>query len=160
MNLLRYEFTDAPFDSINGMLRTLVTDLRYNSSMVTVDQFKEALPALQRIEKRLQQLDNELGDPHRNYIEEIMQELSEESDHEINLADELKRASVAMASSLFDQEINFEDFSYLTGKAEHYHWLRFTGYIDQRPVDANLLIVREVFRSMCNKYGYIFIDLS
>jgi hypothetical protein len=160
MNLLRYEFISGPDGSINGMLRKLVIDLRYNRSMVTIEEFKQAKPNLQKVEQQLQKLDNQIGQPHRNYIEEIMEELSEESDNETNLDEDLRTATYAMSASFLDQKIDFDDFAFSTGKAEHYHWLRFSGYVDQRPLDANLLIAKEVFRSICNKYNYIFIDLS
>ncbi len=160
MNLLRFEFINGPDDSINGMLRTLVKELRYNRSNVTIDEFKKALPALQAIESRLQKIDAEINQPKRNYINEIMKELDQESDNEVNIIDDLNRATIALAYSLFGNEINFEDFSFKIGKAEYYHWLLFSGYIDQRPVDADILVVREVFRSICNSYQYVFIDLS
>lgn len=160
MNLLRYEFIDGPGDSINGMLRQLVKELRYNRSMVTIDEFKQALPDLQKIEQTLQKLDGQIGQPHRNYIDEIMLELSEESDNETYLEEDLRMATKAMVVSVLKQEIDFEDFVFSTGKAEHFYWLRFSGYLDERPLDATLLIAKEVFRSICNKYNYIFIDLS
>lgn len=160
MNLLRYEFIEGPDDSFNGMLRTLVKELRYNISYITIDEFKRAMPPLKLIEAKLQKVDSEIKQPTRNYIEEIMEELNQESENETNIVDDLSRASKATVESLFDEEINFDDFSFRIGKAEHYHWLQFTGYTDKRPLDANLLIVREVFRSICNKYQYIFIDLS
>ena len=124
MNLLRYEFIDGPDDSINGMIRKLITDLRYNRSM------------------------------------EIMQELNEESENEINIEEDLRRATVATIDSVTGEQIDFNDLSYATGKAEHYHWLRFSGYTDQRPLDSNIIIARETFRAICSKYNYIFIDLS
>ena len=160
MNLLRYEFIEGPDDSINGMIRKLVRDLRYNRSMITAEEFGQALPDLRRVEQRLQQLDREISRDQRNYIEEIMQELDEESDNETNLEEDLNRATNAVLASTLDQPSAFEDFLYVTGKSEHYHWLRFSGYADERPLDVSLLVAREVFRSICNKYHYIFIDLS
>jgi len=160
MNLLHYEFVAGPDGSINGMLRRLVTDLRYNRSMVTVDVFKSSLPALREIEQQVQNLDREIGRSHRNYIDEILLELDEESESESNIEEDLRRATIATIDSIIGEEIDFEKLSYSTGKAEHYHWIRFSGYTDQRAIDSGILIARETFRAICNKYNYIFIDLS
>ncbi|NII28235.1 hypothetical protein HB364_24340 [Pseudoflavitalea sp. X16] len=160
MNLLHYEFIDGPDDSINGMLRKLVTDVRYNRSMVSIEEFRATLPSLKKIEQQVQHSDTQIGRPYRNYIEEIMQELEQESENEINIEDDLRRATVATITSILGQQLNFESLSFSIGKAEHYPWLRFSGYLDESPADANIVIAREVFRSICNKYNYIFIDLS
>lgn len=78
MNLLRYEFIEGPDDSINGMLRTLVKGLRYNRSYVTVEEFKKAMPGFHVIETKLQRLDADISSPKRNYVQEIMEELTEQ----------------------------------------------------------------------------------
>jgi hypothetical protein len=160
MDLLQYEFNTSPDGSINGMLRTLVKELRYNTSQIRIEEFKQRLPALKDIERRLQVLDADIGQPTRNYIEEIMDELNEESDLETKLIDDLNRAPIAITNSILGKDINIDEYQYETGKSEHYHWLKFSGYADQRPVDANLLIVREVFRAITYKHNYVFIDLS
>lgn len=160
MNLLRYEFIDGPDDSFNGRLQKLVKDLRYNKSMITIDEFKQAMPNLQRIEQQIQQTDKEIRQAHRNYIDEIMQELDEEMNNEISIKDDLRRASNAILISMLNQQVSFDDWEFIIGKSEHYHWLQFFGYLDKRPIDTNLLLIREVFRSICNKYDYIFINAS
>jgi hypothetical protein len=159
MNLLQYEFIEGPDDSINGMRRTLVKELRVGLCIAT-EEFKKLFPLLRDIEYQLQTLDAEISQPKRSYIEEIMEELNQESEMETNIVDDLNRAPIVITNSILGQEINMDDFLYTIGKSEHYHWLQFSGYTDQRAIDANLLIVREVFRSICNKYNYIFIDLS
>lgn len=160
MNLLRYEFIDGPEGSINDMIKALVKELRYNRSQLTIEKYRQALPALQAIESQLQKFDADIRLPRRNYITEILEELDQESENEVNIVDDLYKAANAVIDSLFGHGINFHDFSYSTGKAEHYHWIQFLGYSDQRPVDADLIIIKEVFRSISNKYQYIFIDLS
>jgi hypothetical protein len=160
MNLLRYEFIDGPDSSINGMLRSLVKGLRYNRSYVSAEEFKRALPGFHATELTLQQLDSDIGNPKRNYVHEIMEELDKEQDDEINITEDLRHATIATIKSLFDQDFQFDDLSFTMGKADHYHWLQLNGYTDKRTVDANLIIVREAFRSISNKYNYIFVDLS
>lgn len=160
MNLLRYEFIDGPDGSINGMLRGLVTALRYNRSHITIEEYHKALPHLYTIEAKLQKLDEQIGQPKRNYIQEIVEELDQEVNDEDSILEDLRHASTAMLRLMFDQPFNFEDLSFITSKADHYHWMQFSGYKDGRPVDARLLVAKEVFRSICNKYNYILLDLS
>lgn len=160
MNLLHYEFNDGPDDSINGMLRMLVKELRYNRSNVTIEEFTQAIPALKSIESRLQAIDRSVGQPTRHYIDEIMKELDEETETESRLDEDLDKAPEAITNAIFKNGIILEDISYHTGKTEHYYWMQFLGYEDQRPVDVPLLITREIFRAVCYKHNYIFIDLS
>src|SRR5687767_9535348 len=110
MDLLHYEFIEGPDASINGMLRKLVTEIRYNRSEVSAEQFKQAIPKLKQIENTLQELDDQLGQPIRNYIQEIMDELDEESDRETKIQDELFRGSRAIIDSFKNSDnFNFED---------------------------------------------------
>lgn len=160
MNLLRYEFYIGPADSINGMLRTLVTDIRYNRSQVSIEDFKRDLPRLKQIESTLQRLDSQVGHPHRNYIQEIMDELTVEEENEENLLEDLERASVATINALFGTTFIYNDLSFSLEKADHFPYLTFKGYTDDRETDADLIIIREVFRSICYKYNFIFVDLS
>ncbi|MEO7047032.1 MAG: hypothetical protein ABI091_17145 [Ferruginibacter sp.] len=160
MDLLRYEFIDAPDGSINGMLRTLVKGLRYNSSNVTVDEFKKSMPGFHAIESTLQQLDAEISNPKRNYIKEIMEELDQEQNNKANITKDLTQASIATIQAFLGRDFQFDELLFTIGKADHYYWLQFIGYSEERAVDANLIIVKEVFRSICNKYNYIFVDFS
>ena len=68
MNLLRYEFIDGPDGSINGMLRSLVEELRYNRSQVTIEEYKRAMPHLYTIEATLQRLDAEIRGPQKKHF--------------------------------------------------------------------------------------------
>lgn len=160
MDLLHYEFIDGPDDSINGMLRTLVRKLRYYHSEVSIEEFKAAMPSLQKVEMTLQRLDADMNQPRRNYISEILEELEKESEVEMNLPEELKNACAAIVASFLYQSFEFDDLLFTTGKADQYHWLQFSGYLDEKPIDSALVLVKEVFRSICYKYEYIFIDLS
>jgi hypothetical protein len=159
-NLLPYEFSDGPEDSINGMLRKLVTDLRYNRSMVSIEEFRSALVDLRGIERRLQSLDTQIGQPIREYIDDIMNELNEESDIESIIEDELRMATIATVSAVIGMEIEFDQLAYVVGKANQYHWVQLLGYKDERPVDSCLIIAVECFRAICSKYNYIFINLT
>jgi hypothetical protein len=160
MNLLRYEFINSPDGSINGMIRKLVTELRYNRSFVQAEEFHRRMPELRQIEARIQQNDAEIHLPKREYINEILAELDQESDNQTNLEEDLKSATFSIIASLLNRPFNIEDIVYTTGKSEHYTWLHFSGYGEQRPLDAELILAKEIFRSICNKYNYIFIDLS
>lgn len=160
MNLLRYEFVDGPEGSINGMLRKLVKELRYYRSEVSIDEFNQAIPSLKAIEATLQQLDSAVGEPRRDYLQEIMEELNEESENEANLKEDIQAATKAIVETVLKSSLEFDDLLYTIGKSRHYHWLQFLGYTDQNRVDGNIIIARAVFQSICNKYNYIFIDLS
>jgi hypothetical protein len=160
MNLLYNEFNEGPDGSINGMLRTLVKELRYNRSQLTIDEFKQAIPSLKQIESKLQRLDTDMHQPKRDYINEILDELEQESENEASLANDLAGACTAIVTTLLNSSFDFDDLLFTTNKAKQYHWLQFSGYVDQRPIDANLVIVKEVFRSICYRYNYTFIDLS
>jgi len=158
--LLSYEFIDGPDDSINGMLRKLVTELRYNRSMVAIEEFKVALLGLRKVEQKLQLLDNQVGQPFRNYIDDIMRELDEESDNESNIEEELRMATISTVTSVIGMDLEFEDLAFVIGKANQYQLIQLLGYKDERPVDSCLIITVEVFRAICNKYNYIFINLT
>jgi hypothetical protein len=160
MSLLRFEFNKSPEGSINGMLRKLVTELRYNRSQVKAEEFHRRMPELRQIEARIQQNDAEIHLPKREYINEIMAELDKESDNEMNLEEDLRGATLSIIASLLNRSFSFEDLIYRTGKSEHYCWLHFSGYGEQKSLDAELILAKEIFRSVCNKYGYVFIDLS
>jgi hypothetical protein len=160
MNLLRYEFIEAPDDSINGMLRTLVTALRYNRSYVPIEDFKRSLPELYQIELKLQQLDARIGKVKRNYIQEIMDALQQEQENEANIAEDLRHAATATIRAFFGRSLNLDELSYSMGRADHYHWLQLSGYSNGKESDGVLVLVKEVFRSVCNTYNYIFIDLT
>jgi len=160
MKLLDNEFNDGPDGSISGMLKSLVSQLRLNRSNISAEEFRQRLPALINIEATLQEFDQQIGQPARNYIEEIMAELDLESDDQIQLVKDLERATKAIVLSFRNQEVDFNDFDCVIGKSENYGWVKFGGYVDQRPVDSVLILAKEIARAICYKYNYAFIDLS
>ena len=160
MDLLRYEFIEAPEDSMNGMVHTLVKGIRYNREYATLEEFKKMMPTFHLIESRLQQLDADIRLPKRNYVQDIMDELDKEQENETNISDDLKHATIATIKKIFGRDFQYDELQFNTGTADQYHFLQLDGYTDNREVDANLIIVKDVFRAICNKYNYIFIDLS
>lgn len=78
---LDLEFFENPehnSTSYNGMVGELIRKVRYYRNDKTVEEFKFAIPDLKKIEQELQIFDTSIGDPKRNYIEEIMKELDKE----------------------------------------------------------------------------------
>ena len=105
MELLRYEFIDGPDDSINGMLRSLVKEIRYYRNNTPIDEFKKAIPRLKQIEQQLQKLDKEVGSPFVPYFNQIMEELDKESENERNVEEDLQLASKAIYLDLFHDDL-------------------------------------------------------
>lgn len=160
MKLLHYEFIEGPDGSTEGMIRKLVRDIRFNRSQLSSEEFNASIPGLIVIEQRLQEQDQQSGMPFREYIGEIMQELDEEAENRREIEHILSQATTATVETLMGHSLDMTDFSYSIHKANQFYVLKFNGYADDREVDANLVIATEVFRSICNQYNYIFIDLS
>jgi hypothetical protein len=79
MDLLKYEFLDAPEGSYNAKLKELASLVRHYHSNTPIEEFRRAIPNLQKIEGWLQTADKSMGkDEIRNYIQEIMEQLSQE----------------------------------------------------------------------------------
>jgi hypothetical protein len=160
MNLLRYEFMNAPQGSYNYNLGQLVKKVRYYREYVSIDDFKAAIPELKVMERKLQSFDQEIGLEKREYLEEIMDELKKESEIEFQLLEEIGRTSKAIVSALYDTDFSMDDFLYEFRNSDAVYWIEFYGYQNTKKIDGTLLVVKEVFRSVCYKLGIVFIDSS
>jgi hypothetical protein len=89
-----------------------------------------------------------------------MDELNKESEVESNLLAELERSTKVIALSVLKSEISMTDFVYQYKNERAVYWLNFFGYIEKKENDELLLVVKDVFRSVCSKFGVVFIDLS
>lgn len=156
MELLKLEYQNSPEGSYNYILGELVKKIRHYTSNVPMDEFKTALPDLKKIETQLQKLDESIGEDKRFYIEEIMTELSEESEMEEKLFEDFEWASKSILASLFEKDFLLEDYSYELKKNNGVHWIEFYG---NKSINDNIvLVVKEVFKSVCYKFGIVFID--
>ena len=112
------------------------------------------------MEEQIQEIDLELGEDTRNYIQEIMEELSQESEIEQKLLEEIERSAKSVTLSLYDSDFSMSDFSYEFRNNDAVYWVEFYGYKEKREPDGNLLVIREVFRSVCYKFDLLFIDCT
>jgi hypothetical protein len=160
MDLLKYEFWKEEDDAYYHLIGQLVQKVRYYRGSVPIDEFKAAIPELKQIEKRLQDIDQSVGQETRFYLQEIMDELGVESEIEGKLIDEIQRSSKAIAHVLYDSDFAMDEFAFEFRNIEAVIWIEFYGYKEQKATDGTLLVVKEVFRSVCYKFGIIFIDSS
>ena len=89
-NILKKEFTTAPSDSFNGILSELIQKTRYYRESVTIEEFKRNIPSLHLLEDKLNSMNEEIGEDEINYLEIIMDALSQEQDIEDELVEEMK----------------------------------------------------------------------
>ncbi len=89
-----------------------------------------------------------------------MGELEKEAEIEGKLISEIERSSRSIAAALYDTDFFMTDFAYDFRNCEAVYWIEFYGYREQKEVDGTLLVVKEVFRSVCYKFGIVFIDSS
>lgn len=159
MNLLKYQFINAAEGSFNGLLKELVTKVRFYYENTATDEAKNSIPTLNQIQATLQQLSAEIGDDERNYIEEIIQELEEEQFLEDKVIDEIERSLKAVVSS-YNIEVELSNFSFELKSTDAVFWMEFFGYKARKESDLTLLMVTEVFRAACYKFNIIFINHS
>ncbi len=61
-----------------------------------------AAPELQRLEALIQNMDQDIGRTERFYLQEILEELGQESELEEKLLDEISRSCKAIVTALYD----------------------------------------------------------
>lgn len=160
MDLIKYEFFKAEDNAYFHYIGQLVQEVRYYRENVSIEEFKAAIPELKKLEVTLQEIDENLGEKPRAYLSEIMDELSEEDALEEKVITEIERSAKAIASALYDNEFSMSEFGYEFRNLNAVQWIEFYGYIERRDTDGTLLVVKEVFRSVCYKFGLVFIDSS
>jgi hypothetical protein len=160
MDLIKYEFFKKEDGAFNHLIGQLVKKVRYYREKVSIDTFKAAIPELKKLERQLQEIQEAIGETPRNYLQEIMDELSVEAELEGKVIAEIERSSKAIAAALYDTDFLMTDFAYEFRNMTAVQWIEFYGYKEKKDVDGTLLVVKEVFRSICYKFGIIFIDIS
>ncbi len=156
MNLLKYEFLDAPEGSYNGVLKQLVAQIRNYRNNSTSEDFIKAGPTLRKLEQWLQNADVSMGNgSHREYIQEIMDELSQEDDIESNFLEEIERSSKTIVQSVANIDFSMEDVNFSFENVEAVQWVEYFGYNGDI---LNQGLVKNIFQSICHKNGIIFID--
>ncbi len=86
-----------------------------------------------------------------------MDEIDEEDNIESNVFNEIGRSSKAVASALYNTEFPMEDFAFDCRTSEAVYWKNFIGIINKE-FAGRLLVVKEVFRSVGDEWGIIFMD--
>lgn len=158
MDLLKYEFQKAPADTYSNDLGLLVRKVRYYKNNRPVEDFNNVLPELHEMETKLQEKAKESGQRKRYYVQEIIDELSEEKDIHKKLLEKVTKGCQAIVHSLYDESFDLNDYSYELRKAMGVYWVQFFGYKAQRQNDSMLIVVKEVFRAACYDIHIVFID--
>lgn len=149
----------SPSDSFNGQLGSLVSAIRQVRS-VPANDVPALVPQLHRLQDSLNSYNEDIGEPERNYIDEIMAELDIEDVIEENLLEEAYQAIRAMVAALHNKDIDLDQFAVDYYSNQAVYWLSFTGYSNGRQEDAILNVARECFRATAYKYDVVFLDQS
>lgn len=160
MTLLSYETLDGQEGSYNDLIKQLVKKTRYYYSEVSGDEFKMAIPELKGMEAKIQRLDREFGNEHRDYLSDIIDELGQEAEIENVLIEEYKRTASILVPKLAENEFNFEDFAFDFRIVAAIPYLEFDGYENGKTNDYTLSVVKDILKSLCAKHSVIFIDSS
>ncbi len=160
MRLLDYETFEGQEGSYNDLIKKFVQKVRHYYSEVSGDDFKSAIPELKSMEAKIQQLDRDFGNDHRDYLSELIDELGEESEIENLLLDEFKRTASIIVTKLTGADFNVEEFSFDFSNASGINFLEFYGYTEHKEIDTTANIVRDVLQSICSKHKVVFIDSS
>jgi hypothetical protein len=160
MTLLSYETLDGQEGSHNDLIKQLVKKTRYYYSEVSGDEFKMAVPELKGMEAKIQKLDREFGNEHRDYLSDIIDELGQEAEIENVLIEEYKRTASILVPRLAENDFNFEDFALDFRIVAAIPYLEFDGYENGKTKDYTLSVVKDILKSLCAKHSVIFIDGS
>ena len=158
MQLLKFEIMKSEPGTIAEVIGTLVRSLRYYAGNETSEELLNEMPNLKKLEAVINEHDERLGLPTKNYIVDIMVELNEEWERLENVIDEMQRQSSVITRSLYGNDFKFTDFDFEYKNSEAVYWVQFNGYKDGSPADGTQLLIKEVFRSVCSGLGVVFID--
>lgn len=158
MELLKFEFTDAPDASYNGILGKLVREVRYLRKYVPIDEFERNLPKLQRIERELQDLDDGFGEDMRFYIEEIMDELDQEQTLFDSLNEDIERAIKVLLQEIHNKFDTIDIVHFQIQNTQAIYWLQINSYRDDQIPESIKITISQIIQSLCYKHGVIFIS--
>jgi len=157
MDILAYEFTNAPSDSYNGILGTLVRELRFYRNEIESTALLDEIQRFRQIESVLQKIDEDFGNEQREYINEILAALDREQDVIHDFEEEINTTCTAVLRSLFNVEFSIDQCSYELVRAEHV----LVCQLDSISIDISIemkQVVVETFRAVCYKKGVVFIN--
>jgi hypothetical protein len=160
MQLLSFETIEGQEGSYNDLIKQLVKKTRYYYSEVSGDEFKVAIPELKTIESKIQFLDREFGNEHRDYISEILDELGKESETENLLLDELKRTANVLIPQLDGPSFNIDNFAFDFANHKGINIIEFYGYKEDKQLDSTGNMFKDILKSLAYRYNVIFIDSS
>ena len=160
MRLLSYETLDGQEGSYNDLIKQLVKQTRYYYSEVSGDEFKLAVPKLKAMEAKIQRLDREFGNEHRDYLSDIIDELVQESETENLLIEEFKRTANILVPKLSEDGFDFDDYAIDFNISSGIAYLEFDGYQNDKLNEYTLSVVKDILKSLCGKHNVIFIDTS
>jgi hypothetical protein len=156
---LHYEFQQHADESYNGMMGTLVRLVRryYNTPQ---EEAQDQIPPIQAIAAKLRVFDEQINEPERDYIQEILDALSAEGSLEENLMGAITSSCTAITKYLFEKQFTIKEYAFEFNNSEAVQWLEFYGYKEKQTENAELQAVKEIFRSVCSHHKVIFIDSS
>lgn len=160
MRLLSFETIDGQEGSYNDMIKQLVRKTRYYYSEVSGDEFKMAVPELKAMEAKIQRLDREFGNEHREYLSDIIDELGQEAEIENLLIEEFKRTASVLVPKLAEEVFAFDNFAMDFNITAGIAYLEYNGYQDHKSNDYTVSVVKDILKSLCAKHSVIFIDSS
>jgi hypothetical protein len=160
MRLLSYETIDGQAGSYNDLIKQLVQKTRYYYSEVSGDEFKMAIPELKAIEAKIQRLDRDFGNEHRDYLSDIIDELGQESETENLIIDELKRTANVLIPQLDGQNFNIDDFAFDFANHKGINIVEFYGYKEKMQLDSSANMFKDILQSLAYRHNVIFIDSS
>lgn len=154
MQLLKYEFMKVPDDSFEGLLKKLVSGIRYYRDQ-PVEEYQQAMPSLISIETSLNHMQELMDLEKGEFIKEIIKELEAEDVIEENLIEEIQRS---LNVFLEERATDLDNIQYIFKNKQAVYWVELFGYNTGETLNDDFLIIKEVFRSVCYKHGVIFID--
>lgn len=160
MRLLSFETIDGQEGSYNDLIKQFVRKTRYYYSEVSGDEFKMAVPELKAMEAKIQHLDREFGNEHRDYLSDILDELGQESETENLLIDELKGTANVLIPQLDGQDFNIDNFAFDFANHKGINIVEFYGYKENKQLDSTANMFKDILQSLAYRHNVIFIDSS
>lgn len=161
-NLLFYEFENYPNNSYNGRIGALVRKIGHYRSNVSGDEFIAAGPELRNLQNEIQRLDREFGGKEtRNYIADIMEQFEAQDSIEEDYKQSVTRACKVIVNNLFPGnivEFVLEDWNYEYSVIKSIPTVQFFGHNSNEQLDGKVMVVKDVFCSVCNQFNIIFIN--
>lgn len=157
--LLKYEFLDVVKGSINDGIKQLVRRIRFLRSNVSIDEFKAEIPELKKIELGLQNFDKSIGDEKVFYIEQILNELDEETKKFEDIQEEIENNLQAFVMYYTERNINTDEIKYKLVNISSIYTLELNIDSLSKMSESNQRFIRQLITGLCYKYGFIYIEI-